>query len=85
VPTKDELLDEAEEAGIDVPEGATKADIQELLGDDDSRSAADDGEPEFPASVDDGVIMESVATAENNRREAEATKAHNENKEEEDA
>lgn len=29
--TKDELLDEAAEAGVEVPEGATKADITALL------------------------------------------------------
>ena len=86
--TKDELIAEAEEAGIDVPEDATKADIQELLdaeetnGDDDSRSAASD--EEIPGGVDDGVAVEVAATQANNEREREASLAHRD-KEKEDA
>lgn len=45
MPTKAELLAEAEEAGIEVPEGAIKADIEALLdaNDPDRGNVPDDG------------------------------------------
>lgn len=46
---KDDLIAEAKEKGLTVPEGATKAEIQTLL--DDNAKAVDEGEGTTPAEV----------------------------------
>lgn len=80
MPTRDELLDEADELGIHVPSKANKSEIQDLIDDANGNPAPQPGE--IPPSVDDGVAVEVAATQANNEREAEATRIHNESEEE---
>lgn len=70
MPTKAELVDEAEAAGIEIPMDATKSEIEALLNGDET---TEEDAPEFPAGVDDGVIGETRAKVA--RIEAEAAEA----------
>jgi hypothetical protein len=57
--TKAQLLEQAEDAGLDVPDGATKADIEELLAGQEEKLPSLTGNPAaIPSEPDRGGLNE---------------------------